>query len=970
MRLLLLVAIVSVALTLLWAQSALAGDVVRTPRVVSERVVDCSSIESMIAGIIKPDMTPRQKAEAVYEFVRQYRWHWCPAREGDRRDDYEYGLVYDPVKLLNVYGYGYCFQTAPMLESLYQAAGLEARGCGIGGHSIAEVYYDGQYHFYDSDQHGFCRLLDGKTVASMAQLERDPLRLVLNQPNPSEPFFPATKNPRVPYESKVLVAAYFASTKNNYTRHDKTDVGHRMDISLAPGMRYIRYFQPRGAWCYNYKDLEGDIKNGYLDVAKGPADPITGKTYGNGTLLWQPDLTSQSNEYRAGVWQDENIVQGDTGLRPAVAGKPAWAVFRVRVPYVIVGWPSSWTETKPVGAAVVRPAFAQCGAKDTRAVSVSTDNGRTWKQVWKADKPDAADPTIDLSEQVAGRYEYLLRLEMFAQNTPMNPLLSKLSIVTNFQLNPASLPAIGEGKTKMRFLLGEETETAELTADIMTGEGFLRDVQDVRDINFTPGRLRSRSERVGEIVYELVPPRPGTIVSIDAEAGCRREPGQLHYLDDVKIYYSENQPGNWKLLADDDPPPYMQHWSYFLPGQVKCSPDVRRVYVKFALRTVQSVSIQMMRMRMRWKPGQAVAGRPRIQLEQGLPVRGVRIEHGWTEGGAEKKFETIVKDAPADYVVDAGRDVVNQWIAIEPVRAPSAQWRADDPPMVMPSPGPLQLVDAKLRDEMQSLCRQIDQDPAKFLPLAAASKIDWLASGAKEALAMFKAKYPLEDPQFGQPILDRAARVLAAPVGVATSAPATQDDDEEARSPVAMGPITALTAADCTRLFVRLQATVDRGDRATLAAAMVLLGDKRGVGPLSESLRATLPALLQQRVGPLPIPNPAVWAMPAAAVLLRFGPPADPAGRQIVQRILASPNTYVKLRYLDLLLTAGLPAVPDELLVGLNDSSRWVRMDVLRLCRGRMAGSPAVRQAVARVAKDDPLPFLRDEAAGMLAPQE
>ncbi|MDD4890028.1 MAG: transglutaminase domain-containing protein, partial [Phycisphaerae bacterium] len=140
-------------LFLLAASVAWAGDIVRTPRLTSEHVVDCSTIESIVAGVIKPEMTPRQKAEAVYEFVRQYRWHWTPAREGDRRDDYEYGVVSDPVKLLNVYGYGYCFQTGPLLEALYQAVGLEARVFGISGHTICEVYYEIAYHYYDSDQH-------------------------------------------------------------------------------------------------------------------------------------------------------------------------------------------------------------------------------------------------------------------------------------------------------------------------------------------------------------------------------------------------------------------------------------------------------------------------------------------------------------------------------------------------------------------------------------------------------------------------------------------------------------------------------------------------------------------------------------------------------------------------------------------------------------------------------------------------
>ena len=59
--------------------------------------------------------------------------------------------------------------------------------------------------------------------------------LILRQSHPSDPFFPATADPKAPYESKVILAGYFWSKKEHYYQHDKVVLGHTMDITLLPG---------------------------------------------------------------------------------------------------------------------------------------------------------------------------------------------------------------------------------------------------------------------------------------------------------------------------------------------------------------------------------------------------------------------------------------------------------------------------------------------------------------------------------------------------------------------------------------------------------------------------------------------------------------------------------------------------------------------------------------------------------------
>jgi len=230
------------------------------------------------------------------------------------------------------------------------------------------------------------------------------------------------------------------------------------------------------------------------------------------------------------------------------------------------------------------------------------------------------------------------------------------------------------------------------------------------------------------VIYKLEPPRPGTVRGLSAGAGCRREPYQLNPEDDIKIYYATNEPSAWVLLCDDNFPAYASHWSYHLGGAATCGEGARRVFVKYAIRTAASAAILVPHMRVHWLP----------DGPRGVPERGVRVEHGWTEGGERKAFSKVVTRAPESYVVETGRNVVNAHITLEPVRSPGLAWREDDPPVTRPPVPGEKVLDEKMRDEMRTLLRAVDADPATGLPRAAQSTIPWLADGARQALEMLR----------------------------------------------------------------------------------------------------------------------------------------------------------------------------------------------------------------------------------------
>jgi len=710
------------------APSAVTADqAVRTPYVLREGEIDTRNVESIVKSIIHPGMNDRQKAFAVYDFLRTHMYHWWASREGPTPNSFPYGVVFDPIKLINVYGYGYCFQNRSALAALWQAAGLEARTGGIGGHVIAEVYYDDAWHFLDADQHGYCLLPDGKTVASIAQIEKDPITLILKQKHPSDPFFPATKNPLAPYESAAILAAYFWTTKDNYYQHDKIDVGHTMDITLLPGMRFTRRFQPDGRWnVRNKTDME--YRLGYGDPAVGPKDFRTGTTYANGDLLYQPDLTTRSEEYPAGVWDASNIERTKAGLRPAKGGEPAYCVFRIRLPYLVAGWPMTFKgPPNHVGAAVIAADFGRKGDDVEQNIAVSTNDGRTWQTLWTSDGKPAGKAVVDASRQAVHRYEYLVRFEMKAAK-PAQSLLKTVSINTGFQCAPRVLPALREGENRMHFTLGSQAETMELIPSLSNRKDFNRFVVRNEGIRLGGGEIKSENGEEGIVVFKLQPPKPGTVHSFSVGAGCRREPGRLNFDDDIKIYYAVDRQKNWKLIADDDFPRWAGHWSYHLNTSAECPAGTKCVFVMVSVTTAANASVKNLKFRLHWKP----------DGPDGMPEHGLRVEHGWTEKGKAKAASETVQKAPSTYTVRAGKDPVNTHITLEPVRTPGLEWREDDPPVRKPPLPQETVVDAAQRDELRSLLRAIDENPAEALEKAAKSKVKWLSTTAKQALDMWK----------------------------------------------------------------------------------------------------------------------------------------------------------------------------------------------------------------------------------------
>jgi len=136
---------------------------VQNPWVVVNRKRNWRTLQDVVAEATRGYSNPADRARAIWESRRRTRFHACTW-------DAECN---DLVKVLNVYGYTLCGNEAKVINDLWKAAGLVTRHGYPVGHCVSEVFYDGDYHLLDSDEHVICLERDNKTIASCAEIVRD-----------------------------------------------------------------------------------------------------------------------------------------------------------------------------------------------------------------------------------------------------------------------------------------------------------------------------------------------------------------------------------------------------------------------------------------------------------------------------------------------------------------------------------------------------------------------------------------------------------------------------------------------------------------------------------------------------------------------------------------------------------------------------------------------------------------------------
>lgn len=89
--------------------------------------------------------------KAIWKFIVENRYHHEPPTYGDST----HVIFGNPLQYLNSWGYGFCSDSATIFAKLAVLAGYKARVVYLNEHVVAEIYYNWEWHMFDTDREVF-----------------------------------------------------------------------------------------------------------------------------------------------------------------------------------------------------------------------------------------------------------------------------------------------------------------------------------------------------------------------------------------------------------------------------------------------------------------------------------------------------------------------------------------------------------------------------------------------------------------------------------------------------------------------------------------------------------------------------------------------------------------------------------------------------------------------------------------------
>ncbi|RPI24844.1 MAG: hypothetical protein EHM61_16000 [Acidobacteria bacterium] len=690
---------VAVAIVLL-AGSLCAAQVV-SPRVLVKGQIDTTDLKAFAEGIYQAAgaVTPRQKAEAIWRFfltdgrfVEPGLWYhiagWAYEEPG--------GEVLDPIKLLNSYGFGLCYQIAPLLQATYHAGGFDhARVWFLTGHTVTEVFYDGAYHYFDSDMLGYSVVGEGDAgnlpVASVSQIARDATILTGKLKSPREvdpakvdyPWYPADLR-----EGAIggLTELFTTITDNWLFSGTRYPREHSMDFALRPGERVTRYFKPEDPglfylpYAFNgetWAEFPVEVPKYSIRTEDGPHSQRDGRRWATGRIEYRPVLSDSAAYYRGRPSQNDNLRLADPRRGRAyvsrkAGNRPGTAIFEILSPWVLLD------------AALTVDASIQDQAGAVQA-DVSTDGGVSWLKMGRLAGPHTGSwepkiPVLQRSEHgvltpIAGKYGFLVRLQLLGAGGPDSVILRNLEIVGRFQHNPRTLPALLAGDNDLQYRTGDSCRhnlpvpLDQLDRLSIRKEGIRRVSEAGQDILWPEGET-------GELVLCVSAPDNGALTGFDAGA---RFLDLRDGLAPDKLT-AETRTTRVRVATPDSPRyasmkwstsltgPFTTLWEYspaamwpdgFTENQLLRWPEVdrtvnsvppgtKKVYVRYALKNMGMDSVRL--------AARVPAG----------PYKGtVEITHVWRSDGQKREHKQRLTNT-SNYQVNTGTsaDIVNEALIV------------------------------------------------------------------------------------------------------------------------------------------------------------------------------------------------------------------------------------------------------------------------------------------------------------------
>jgi hypothetical protein len=535
------------------------------PRVVSSERADAYSLRSLGDFHRWRELAGDRRAWEIYRYLADRESGLFHMHEFGEGDDVlpEFRHVRDPIKIINVYGYGYCGILGPVMAGVSEGAGLgPARTVVLPGwsHVVAESFYDNQWHYLDLDVRAAFRRPDGR-LASLAEA-RTQAGLWINR---GPLFFPKD-------DLETTRKIYEVTPVDHYYGFHQT--GHTMDYVLRTGERFTRWWHPQGGrWHLD----EAHTKEAWIRelLRQQPLGPkpnhreFSPHNHGNGRFVYEPDLSDRSADVAGGAYDMHNVRTAPAGLTLRESGR-GFIVFEVRSPYVIVPIVGDFdTRADDREASVVEL------DADRATLEVSLDNGLTWQAV---DPP--AGKSFDLTRLVAGRYGFLLKVSL--QGMPHEALVRSLRVTTWVQVAPAALPALRRGRNELELRTGDDlglaSRVVEVQSQVNHKEHLLRVLTAPPD-DYDLGRKTSRIR--GFATARVVAP-PGTKIAwLDIDAAFQTHQGKAATETRNTIAYATQPAGPFEEVYRASMPTDVNHWHTHASRRIRLADAAREVFVRF-----------------------------------------------------------------------------------------------------------------------------------------------------------------------------------------------------------------------------------------------------------------------------------------------------------------------------------------------------------------------------------------------------
>ncbi len=416
----------------------------------SSTTVDLSDLQSIVRDVIKPEMTNRQKAVKLYHFLRthaysrHYPTEFCHRAFGNAT---EY-----PIALLNIYPWGQCETWHNLAADVFSAAGFKCRKrifMDLGGHFFVEVYYDGKWHYIDPSQGFYFCLRDGKTIASVEDLRKDPT--LITKPVSKEGFLWDISDSALEKYAEQICGKIIISKRGSDADgiHMPEKKCHSMKINLYTGDTYMLSSDklgPKGIWYYPpkipasvFKEINKKNKQRNITLPDIGPYPWTDREvnknwkyagFANGFLEFRPQIDCDGKVSR--LLNTSMLDISNTGpLTFSVKAGTGSAVWFFSVPFVPVEGEVCF-EKEPGGSV---------------DIFISVNNGKEWVKVASANAEEQGKCGFKLREFILGAYQYQIKMTLTGKTA-----VRCLFFRTIFQMSPAAVPGLASGKNVITFI--------------------------------------------------------------------------------------------------------------------------------------------------------------------------------------------------------------------------------------------------------------------------------------------------------------------------------------------------------------------------------------------------------------------------------------------------------------------------------------------------------------------------------------